>query len=91
MRTGLLNGRAHLGLLVDGEIVEHDHIASPQRGHEDLLDVGAERGVVDRPIEHGRRGQLRGTQGRDHRVRLPMTARRVIPNACAAKTAGVAA
>ncbi len=27
MRTGLLNGRAHLRLLVGGEIVEHDDVA----------------------------------------------------------------
>jgi len=91
MRTGLLNGRAHLGLLVGGEIIEHDDIALAQRGHEDLLDVGAEGGSVDRPIEDGRRGQLRRTEGRDHRVRLPMAARRVIANAGPAQAAGVAA
>ena len=91
LRTGLLNGRAHLGLLVDREIVEHDDIASAQRGHEHLLDVGAERGVVDRPVEHGGRGQFRGAQGRDDGVRLPMAAGRVIANPCSAQAAGVAA
>ncbi len=41
-RAGLLNRRAHLGLLVGGEIVEHDDIARAQRRHQDLLDIGAE-------------------------------------------------
>jgi len=91
LRARLLNGRAHLGLLVDREIIEHDDIASAQRGHEHLLDVGAERGVVDRPVEHGGCGQLRGAQGRDDGVRLPMAAGRVIANSCAAQAAGVAA
>ena len=91
MRPGLLDGRSHLGLLVGGEVVEHDDIAAAQRRHEDLLHVGAECGVVDRPIEDGRGRQLRGAQGRDDRVRLPMTARRVIPNPGPAGTAGVAA
>ena len=57
-RSGLLNRRADLGLLVGGEIVEHDDIARSQRRHQDLLDVGAECGAVDRPIEDGRRRQL---------------------------------
>ena len=91
MRTGLLNGRAHLGLLVGGEIVEHDDVARAQRRHEDLLDIGAERGGVDRPIEHGRRSQRCGTGRRDDGVRLPVAARRVIPNARPAKASGVAA
>lgn len=80
-RTGLLNRRAHLGLFVGGEIVEHDNIARAQRGHQDLLDVGAEGVIVDRPIEHRRRGQFRGAERSDHRVCLPVAARRVIPNA----------
>ena len=90
-RTGLLDRHAHVGLLVGGKIVEDDDIARAQRRHQDLLDVGTERGVVDRPIEHGGRGQLRGTERRDDRVRLPMTARRVIANARPARAAGIAA
>jgi len=35
MRTSLLNGHTHLGLLVGGEIVEHDNIAPAQRGDKD--------------------------------------------------------
>jgi hypothetical protein len=34
---------------MSGEIVEHDDIAGAQRGHQDLLDVRTECGVVDRP------------------------------------------
>ena len=90
-RTGLLNRRAYLGLFVGGEIVEHDDIARTQRGHQDLLDVGAEGVIVDRPIEHRGRGQLRGAERGNHRVRLPVAARRVIPNARPAKAPCVAA
>lgn len=90
-RTGLLNRGAHLRLFMGGEIVEHDDIARPQHGHQDLLDIGAERVLVDRTIEHGRRGQLCGAERSDHGVRFPVAARRVIPDARAAKTPGVAA
>ena len=68
-----------------------DDVARMQRGHQDLLDVGAEGGAVDRAIEHGRRGQLRGTERRHYRVRLPMTAGRVIANPRPAQAAGIAA
>ncbi len=90
-RPGLLNRHAHLGLLVGGEIVEHDDIAWTQGRHQHLLDVCAEGRGVDRAIEHGRRGQRRGAKGRDYRVRLPVAAWRVIPNARPTRTAGVAA
>ena len=42
-----------------------------QRGHQDLLDVGAEGRIVDRPIEDGGRGEPVEPQARDDRVRLP--------------------
>ena len=90
-RTGLLNRGADLGLFVSGEIVEHDDIARAQRGPQDLLDVGAEGVIVDRAIEHRRRGQRRGAKCRDDRVRLPVAAWRVIPNARPAQAPGVAA
>ena len=78
MRPRLLDRGADLGLFVGGEIVEHNDIARAQRRHQDLLDVGEERGVVDRPIEDRRRGQLGGAERRDDGVRLPVAARRVI-------------
>jgi hypothetical protein len=73
------------------EVVEHDDITWSQRGHQHLLDVGAEGGVVDWSIEHGGRGQLGGAKRRDHRVRLPVAARRVIRDARPTQAAGVAA
>ena len=85
----LLNRGAHLRLFVSREIVEHDDIARAQGRDQDLLDVGAERVVVDRSIEHGCGGQFRGAERRDDRVRLPVAARGVIRHACAARTARV--
>ena len=89
--TGLLNRRAHLGLLVGRQIVEHDDVAWAQCGHQDLLDVGAEGSGVHGSIEHGCRGQLGRAERRDDRVRLPVAARRVVANARPAKAASVAA
>jgi hypothetical protein len=78
------------GLFMRGQIIEHDHVAALQRGHEDLFDIGQKTLVVDRPIEDGRRADPVDAQGRDHRRRLPMTARRVIVEARAARTPPVA-
>ena len=89
--AGGFDGRAHLGLLMDGEIVEHDNIAASECRSQHLLHVGPKAGVVDRAIEHGRRGEPVGPQRRDDRVRLPMPAGRVIAQAYAAWTAPVAA
>ena len=91
LRAGGFDGGAHLWLLVDGEIVEHDDIARSERRCEHLLYVGAKAGVVDRPIEHGRRREPVGPQRGDDRVRLPVTAGRVIAQPHAAETAPVAA
>jgi hypothetical protein len=76
----------HLGLLVDGEIVEHDDIAGLQRRDQDLFDVGEETRTIDRSIEHRRRAEPVEAQRGDHRVGLPVTAGRVIgePRATAA-------
>jgi hypothetical protein len=89
LRSRLLDRRAHLGLLVDRQVVHHDDIAGAQRGDEDLFDIGPEHHGVDRAIEHRRRTQLGGAQSRDHRVGLPVTARRVIRDARAARTARI--
>ena len=88
-RARLLNGGAHLGLFVDGEVVEHDDVARPQRRHEHLLNVGAEGDVVDGAVKHGRRGQFGRPKRGDDRVGLPVTARRVIADPRAADTARV--
>ena len=76
-------------LFVDSEIVEHDHIARAERGHQHLLDVREKRRIVDRPVEHGWRGEAIEAQRRDDGVRLPMTAGRVIAKARAAQTPAV--
>jgi hypothetical protein len=89
-RSGLRNRCAHLGLFVSGEIVEDDHVTRSQGRDQDLLDIGAERGVVDRSIEDGRGGQLGRPQRRHHGVRLPVAAGRVIRDPRAARTACVA-
>jgi hypothetical protein len=80
---------AHRRLFMDGEIVEHDHIAGAERGDQDLLDVGEKRRIVDRPVEDGRGGEAIEAQRRDDGMRLPMTAGRVVEQACAAQTAAV--
>ena len=74
---------------MDGEVVEHDDVAGPQRRDEDLLDIGAELSDVDRAVEDGRGGEPVEPQRRDHRVRLPMAAGRVIVEARAAGTAAI--
>ena len=90
LRSGVLNRRADFGLFVRGQIVEDNDITRPQCRHQDLLDVRAERGVVDRSIEDGRSGQLGRPQRGHYGVRLPMAAGCVIRNAHAPRTAGVA-
>ena len=91
MRSRLLNRPPDFGLFVGGEIVEHHDIPGAQRGHQDLLDVRPEGRAVDRSIEH-RGGRQRGrTERREDRVRLPVTARRVIRDAVAAQGPRIAA
>jgi len=89
VRADGFDRRAHRWLFVDREIVEHDHVAGAQRGHQDLLDVGEKRRIVDRSVEDGWGGEAIEAQRRDDGVRLPMTAGRVIAQARAAQTATV--
>lgn len=91
LRAGGFDGRAHRWLFVNGEIVEHHDIASSEGRGQHLLHVGKKAGVVDGPIEHGRRRDPVGPQRGDDRVRLPMTAGGVIAQAHAAATAPIAA
>jgi hypothetical protein len=78
------------GLFVHREVVEHHDITATQRRDEDLFDIGEERRVIDRAIEHGRGGEPVDAQARHDRVRLPMPVRRVISEAHASRTAPVA-
>ena len=79
-----------LGLLVRREIVEHDDIARRERRREDLLHVGEEGRVIDGPVEDGRRVEAIDSKRGDHRLGLPMTARRVIAEPRAARTSPIA-
>jgi hypothetical protein len=73
-------------VFVGREIVKHDDITRSEGGHEHLFDGGQETRTVDRPIEHGGRGEaLEPKRGAD-RVRLPVPAGRVIAQARAART-----
>ena len=87
--AGSLDRRSNRRLLVDDQVVEHDDIPAAERRHQDLFDIGEERGVVDRPVEYRRSGEPVEPQRRDHRVRLPVAARRVIVEARAAQTAAI--
>lgn len=89
LRTDRLDRRAHTGVLVGGEVIQHHDIADRQRRREDLLDVREERRRVDRPVEDRRRPKPAEAQRGDHGVRLPVTARRVIPEPGAHRAAAV--
>ena len=87
---GALNGRANLRPLVDGQVIQHDHISRAQRRHQDLFHVGLKRRGVDGPVEHRGRGQALEAQPGNDGVRLPVAARRVVVQACAARAATIA-
>ena len=90
-RADTFNGRSDVGLSVHREVIQHDHVAGPQRRHQYLFDVGQETGGVDGPIKHGGCRQPVGPQGEDHRVSFPMSAGRVIVQPHAAGTPAIAA
>lgn len=86
-----LNRRAHVGLFVDRQVVEHHHVAGPERRRQDLLDVGQKAGVVEGTVKDRRRGQPLEAQTGDDGVALPMAEGRVIAEALAARTPAIAA
>ena len=75
---GAFDGGVDFGLAMHGQVIEHDHIARPQCGHQHLFDVREEGGVIDRPVKDCRRREAIGSECRYDRVRLPMPARGVI-------------
>jgi hypothetical protein len=91
VRAGGLDRGPHLGLFVHRQVVEDDDVAAVQRRHQDLLDVGQEARIVDGAIEDRGGGQAIRPQPHDDRVRLPVTARRVIVEARAPETPTIAA
>lgn len=90
LRTSRFDRRAHRGLFVDGEVVEDHDGADRKRGHQDLFDVGEEGRIIERPIKDRRRDQAGRRQRCDHRVDLPLAARREIAEPLAPRAATVA-
>jgi hypothetical protein len=88
--AGGLDRGPHLGLFVHRQVVEDDDVTRAQRRPQDLLDVGQEARIVDGAVKDRRRGQAIRPQPDDHRVRLPVTARRVIVEARAPETPPIA-
>jgi hypothetical protein len=84
-------GGADRGMFVDREIIEDDDVSRAQRRHQDLLDVGEERRMVDRSIEHGRGAESVASERGHDGVCLPTATRRVIAETRAAGTPAIAA
>jgi hypothetical protein len=76
-------------MFVDREVIEDHDVARAQRRHQDLLDVGEKRRMVDRAIEHGRGAESVAAERGHNRMGLPMAARRVIAEARAARTPAI--
>lgn len=72
LRAACGNRLADAGDLVGGQVVEHNDIAAPERGREDVADVGSERIAIHRCVEHPWCGQARQAQACDEGHRLPM-------------------
>lgn len=53
LRADGFNRGTYGGLFVDGEIVEDNDIPRPQRRDQDLVHIGEEGRIVDRPVEDG--------------------------------------
>ena len=78
VRARLLDGVSNLRLLVGREVIEDHDIAGLKRRPQHLFDIREERGTVDRPVKDGRRVEAIEAEGSDDRMRLPMTAGRVV-------------
>src|SRR5262249_38112764 len=59
-KIGPYEARLRDALVAGRGIYDNMNIAAPQHGHQDLLDVGAKRDVIHRPVEHGRGRQFGG-------------------------------
>lgn len=71
--TDALNGGAHGGCLVARQVVQFDHVATGELGHENAGDVGEERVGIHRPIEHPWRDHAGAAQPGCEGGGLPMT------------------
>jgi hypothetical protein len=52
LSPGRFDGTTDGGNLMDGKIVHDDDVIHPQRGDENLLDIGDEQLGIDRTVEH---------------------------------------
>jgi hypothetical protein len=77
-------------MFVDGEIVEDDDVARPERRHEHLLHIGVKRRRINRPVEDRGGGQSVEAQTGDHRVGLPVAAQCVAREPRGARAAAMA-
>jgi len=89
VRPRVLDRGPHGWLFVDDEVIEHDHVAGAERRHEHLFDVREKGRIVEGAVEHGGGVEAVHAQRGDDRVCLPVTARRVIAEPQAARTAPI--
>lgn len=75
-RAGGLDGFAHTGNLMAGQVVGNDHVAGTQGGAEKLLHVGEEGGAVHGSIDDQRGGDGIAAQCGDEGGGLPVPVRR---------------
>jgi hypothetical protein len=85
-----VDGRPDFGLFVHRQVVEHHHIAGPQRRRQDLLDIRAKAGIVDRAVEDPRRREALEPQAGNDCVGFPVAEGRVIAEAFAARAPAIA-
>jgi len=90
LRARRLDPLAHALDVMGTQVVHHDDVVGPERGDEDLIEVGEKTVPVHRPIEQSRRSQASHPQRRDERAGLPVLMRRVVVDAGATATAAVA-
>lgn len=73
-RPGLRDSGLDGGMLVDRQVIEHDHVTRLQRRPQHLLDVREKARVIDWAIEDRRRRETVEAQRREDGVGLPVTA-----------------
>ena len=77
--------------LVAAQIVHDDDVAGAEGGRQELLDIGAKAGAVDRPVDDAGRGDAVMAQRRQERHGVPAAMRHLSDQPGAARTAPVAA
>ena len=73
------------------EIVHDDDVAGAEGGHQELLDIGAKAGAVDRPVDDAGGGDAVVAQGRQKGQGVPATVRHLGDQPRAAAAAPVPA